>query len=161
MKDSNLQPLIHQMLYRISLIVKAVADWEMEGFDMRPSEPQSDALTDLGSSSASHVTRTARSGQVLQHVPRADTGSSILTLVNVIRSGVRPENDMETRLLKGREFAARIRDKVKQEVERMPRKPTLAALNVGSDPATEYYMGSQKRAAGTRKAPQGDARCRS
>ena len=53
---------------------------------------------------------------------------------------------MAAELIDGAKVAARVREEVKQAVERMPVKPGLATILVGDDPASSIYVGSKRRA---------------
>ena len=53
---------------------------------------------------------------------------------------------MAAELIDGAKVGARVREEVKQAVERMPVKPGLATILVGDDPASAIYVGSKRRA---------------
>ena len=58
---------------------------------------------------------------------------------------------MEAQLLEGKKVAEKLKVEVTREVERYSKKtgsaPTLRAIQLGEDPASELYLKSQKRAA--------------
>src|ERR1700761_4091751 len=53
---------------------------------------------------------------------------------------------MAAELIDGAKVAARVRDEVRQAIEKMPVKPGLATILVGDDPASAIYVGSKRRA---------------
>ena len=53
---------------------------------------------------------------------------------------------MAAELIDGTKVGARVREEVRQAVERMPVKPGLATILVGDDPASAIYVGSKRRA---------------
>jgi len=58
---------------------------------------------------------------------------------------------METQLLEGKKIAEKLKTEIIREVETLSKKlnliPTLRAIQMGEDPASELYLKSQKRAA--------------
>jgi len=58
---------------------------------------------------------------------------------------------MEAQLLEGKKIAEKLKTEILREVETLSKKlgltPTLRAIQVGEDPASELYLKSQKRAA--------------
>ena len=60
-------------------------------------------------------------------------------------------NVMEAQLLEGKKIAEKLKTEILREVETLSKKlgltPTLRAIQVGEDPASELYLKSQKRAA--------------
>jgi methylenetetrahydrofolate dehydrogenase (NADP+) / methenyltetrahydrofolate cyclohydrolase len=52
---------------------------------------------------------------------------------------------MAAELIDGAKVGARVRDEVRQAVERMPVKPGLATILVGDDPASAVYVGNKRR----------------
>jgi len=53
---------------------------------------------------------------------------------------------MSAEIIDGKAVAAKVREEVKREVEGMGRKPGLATILVGDDPASAVYVGSKARA---------------
>ena len=53
---------------------------------------------------------------------------------------------MAAELIDGKKVSARVREEVKQAVEKMPVKPGLATILVGDDPASAVYVGSKRKA---------------
>ena len=53
---------------------------------------------------------------------------------------------MAAELIDGAKVGARVREEVKQAIEKMPVKPGLATILVGDDPASAIYVGSKRRA---------------
>ena len=54
---------------------------------------------------------------------------------------------METQIIDGKALAKQWQEKLKTQVERMERVPTLAVILVGNDPASEIYVRHKRQVA--------------
>ena len=57
----------------------------------------------------------------------------------------RKERPMSAEIIDGTKVAARVREGIKETIDRMPVKPGLATILVGDDPASAVYVGSKRR----------------
>ncbi len=52
---------------------------------------------------------------------------------------------MAATIIDGKALAAKVKDSVRQEAARLPRKPGLAVVLVGDDPASRVYVTSKRK----------------
>ncbi len=52
---------------------------------------------------------------------------------------------MSAIILNGKELAEKIKKELKEEIDRLERKPTLAVILVGNDPASELYVSKKEK----------------